>query len=302
MKFILALALAITAFAQTPTPQPEPTASTYDVSALTLLPTYTRASYKAAFGKDAPDFDVSRAPKTWFDGTQPTSGTSTYSILQGVNIVPLSLPSVEASSVNLPPDVQPQIPPSLAVIDSGVRYTGIMGLDDYLQVTVQRLENTAGCNNPSCVPTTINVADMVAQVQSSATYLCGWLANNNNMFHGGVDPVCANPAPVVAKYTSSISTWATAAAKVQQLMGIIPGTPCPFCDAIARPPVPMPIRALYPDESVGIASMMGGVIVRRSAAAPPAPSLPSAGGTFTDADRASLQQVLSILKLITGTK
>jgi hypothetical protein len=280
--------------AQVPTPRPEPTASSYDLSELSLLPQYNRVSFKAAFGKDAPAFDMGRAPKTWFDSTQACAATvnSNYQILSGSNLVALTIPSCDASTVNLPPDLQPQFPPVLQVHDSGVRYTSLADLDTYLQNAVYLMEASA-----LTATAPIDASQMIAQIQPDAQYLCSWQTLNDSTFHGGVDPNCNNQAPLVAKYSALVTTWAQAAATVQDLMGIVPGTPCKFCDAIAKAPVPMPVRPLYSDEKVALASMMGGLIVVRI---PPAAPVTVQGGTFTDADRQALQQVLQILKGITG--
>jgi hypothetical protein len=134
-------------------------------------------------------------------------------------------------------------------------------------------------------------------VQPDAQYLCTWLSFNDAHFHGGIDPNCANQAPLIAKYSDLIKTWAQAAVVVQDLMGSVPGTRCKFCDAMAASPVPMPVRPLYPDEKIALASMMGGQIIVRTL--PPKP-VEVQGGTFTDADRKALQQVLQILKGLTG--
>jgi hypothetical protein len=282
--------------AQVPTPRPEPAATSYDTSELNLLPTYTLATFKAAFGKDAANFDITRAPKTWFDSTQTCSpgGQSSYQVLVGSNLAPLTISSCDAATVNLPPAGQPQFPAALEVHDSGVRYTGMVDLDTYLQGAVNKMEVAA-----TTATTPIDIGTMTAQVQPDAQYLCTWQSSNDVYFHGGVDPNCANPAPLIAKYSGLLTTWAQAAIVVQDLMGVVPGTACKFCDAIAKAPVPMPVRPLYPDEKISVLGIMGGYIVLRTP--PPAP-VTVQGGTFTDTDRQALQQVLQILKMLTGQK
>jgi hypothetical protein len=297
MKLICALCLSCAAcFAQVPTPRPEPAATSYDTSELNLLPSYTRATFQAAFGKDAPDFDLSRPPKSWFDSTQTCSpnGKSNYQVLSGSNLTPLTISSCDAATVNLPPAGQPQFPAAVEVHDSGVRYTGMVDLDTYLQAAVNRIEVAA-----MTATTPIDVSKMAAQVQPDAQYVCNWQSLNDASFHGGVDPNCGNPVALVSKYSGLVTTWAQAAAVVQDLMGVVSGTPCKFCDAIAKAPVPMPVRPLYADEKISVLGIMGGFVVLRI---PPPTPVTVQGGTFTDVDRQALQQVLQILKLLTGQK
>jgi hypothetical protein len=282
--------------AQIPTVRPEPAATSYDTSELNLLPQYNRSTFKAAFGQDAPAFDISRPPKTWFDSTQAClrPANSNYQVLAGFNLALLTIPSCDAASVNLLPDVQPQFPPVLVVKDSGVRYTGVMDLDTYLQVAVNRIETSA---MPPISVAAIDASKLAAELPGDAQFLCTWQNLNDPHFHGGIDPACANQSSVVAKYTDILKSWGTEAAALQDLMGTVPGTPCKFCDAIAKPAVAMPVRPLYPDEKISIASMMGGMVVLRI---PPAQPIPAQGGNFTDADRHALLQILQILKSITG--
>ncbi len=302
----LFLSLLINAHAQAPTPQTEPSATVYDVGQLNLFPSYTRTTYKAATGKDAPAFDVTRAPKFWFDST----AGGHYQTISGFTLVPFTLTAAEASTVNLPPDVTPSMPAALTIVDDGIRYGGIAGLDVYLQNVVRTAELGPG-GGTMAITAPINPATIAATVASgpfgtspgiagAAQALCAWLAGNNQMFRGGLDPACSAPAALIAKYTASIDAWAAVAAGVQVEMGLVPGTPCTYCAAIARPPVAMPVRALYPDERIQVGGMMGGVIVMRLAA--PSQTAPSTGSGdgYGPADRAMLQDVQARLKQLMG--
>ncbi len=276
-KFLILLILSLSAWAQTPTPRPEPSATTYGVDELSLFPTYTRASFKAVFGKEAPAFDVTKAPKFWFDITPGT--TKMYNTLSGAVVTPLGLTQVEASSVNIPDISQPQYPGSFQVVDDKVRYTSQVDLDVWLQSFVS---NTEGNVNKSIL---IDPVGLGNQIPAQAAYLCSFLKTNDQTFHGGIDPACNNPQPLIAKYTNVLVGWAMQAAKIQDLMGMVPGTPCKYCDAVAKPAVGTPIRPLFPDETL-TASMMGGVMVTRTS---------SGVGGFTDADRSLLKAIASKL-------
>ncbi len=314
MKNLLSLLLlCFSVRAQVPTPQPEPTATSYDTSVLNLLPSYNLASFKAVTGTDAPEFDVTKAPKFWFDSTKSCSVPSVaYKSQAGTNLVPFSVTGCDAAAVNIPPASQPQMPAVLNVVDDGVRYTSLADLDVYLQNQVYLAESLMLTNGGSpastgqaVVVTPIDPTKAAGTIAGWANYICQFQTFNDLHFHGGVDPACNNAAAkaaAIAKYSAAIQDWATQAAKVQDLMGIVPGTPCKFCDAVAKAPVPMPVRDLFPDERLQVASMMGGVLVVRTPAVGPAPQAPvqSPGGGFLDSDRAMLQQVLQILKGITG--
>lgn len=290
-KLILGLVLMLGGcFAQTPTVRPEPTATSYDVSELSLFPTYTAASYQTAFGQ-VPAFDVTRAPKFWFDSTV-NSGTKTYQVLSGLTYSTITLSATETSTVNIP--VSPAFPPVFVVVDDGVKFTGWADLDTYLQESLnqaetQALNNGGTATTPSGALTPIKASAIMGTVAGAAQYLCSVQNGNNTIFHGGVDPNCSNPTPLVNKYTALANTWAQAAAKVQTLLGSVPGTPCLYCAASALAPVQMPVRALYPNEQVQVAGLMGGVIVTQTT--------PITGTSdFTTTDRATLNQILTIVQ------
>lgn len=80
----------------------QPNKPVYGFGDLGLFVAYTRDSYKAEFGVDAPNWDPSRPVKTWFD----TSGGTTYNVPSNVtnpaSIVPMALSASDAASVNLP--------------------------------------------------------------------------------------------------------------------------------------------------------------------------------------------------------
>src|ERR1700733_14178395 len=114
MKFLrasLLLAVAMVSHqlaAQVPSAQPQPNAPAYGTNVLQLLPTYTRASYLAAFGKQAPAYDMTRPPKAWFDSTKDCSNPaamSSYNVLKvSANVASegtLVISNCDASRINL---------------------------------------------------------------------------------------------------------------------------------------------------------------------------------------------------------
>ena len=87
----------------------QPDQASYGPDALALFRTYTRDTYLAAFGVQAPAWDVSRAPKFWFDSTVDVSAPSNvavYKVVDSTSGTPalrqLVIPAAEAAAVNLP--------------------------------------------------------------------------------------------------------------------------------------------------------------------------------------------------------
>ena len=117
--------------------------------ALPLFKTFNRIGYKAANGGvEAPEYDPARDVKLWLD-TAAKSGHTTYATLETNSdgsytdppkFVPLYLPVVIASTVNLPPDPSEfpawDPPPSDAlIISGGIAVSGIN--PTYLSTAVQ---------------------------------------------------------------------------------------------------------------------------------------------------------------------
>lgn len=80
----------------------QPDLASYGISALNQFQTWTRASYLAAFGAQAPSYDPTQATRTWFD---TTSQPGPYSVIQvsgtSAVVVPFAVP-VNVTVPNLP--------------------------------------------------------------------------------------------------------------------------------------------------------------------------------------------------------
>jgi hypothetical protein len=87
----------------------QPGSEYYGVDSIALFKNYTRDAYRAAFGIEAPAFDPSRPPKSWFDSSADTSypeNMSIYKVLARDGkgnwaIRQMIIPSGEAATVNL---------------------------------------------------------------------------------------------------------------------------------------------------------------------------------------------------------
>ena len=51
----------------------QPNTEFYGLQDLALFKSYSRDSYRAAFGVEAPAYDLSRRPKSWFDSSVDVS-------------------------------------------------------------------------------------------------------------------------------------------------------------------------------------------------------------------------------------
>jgi hypothetical protein len=108
---------SLTAPESQPASPAQPNLPDYGFGSLALFQSYTRASYLAAFGIQAPNWDATRAPKAWFDtsGTSPStylapnllaasgsSGEQALTVIDATTAQPRPLTLEEAAAVNIP--------------------------------------------------------------------------------------------------------------------------------------------------------------------------------------------------------
>jgi hypothetical protein len=152
-----------------PTVPAQPNLPDYGFGFLALFTSYTRASYLAAFGLQAPNWDATKAPKAWFDtsGTSPStylapnlsaasgsSGEQPLTVIDAATGQPRPLTPEEAAAVNIPGLISyPQhvIAPSEAVQQG----TGAILNPTYLSTFAQAVELAIAWG----VPPTFGVSD-----------------------------------------------------------------------------------------------------------------------------------------------
>lgn len=92
----------------TPVIPPQPNTPYYTGSALNILPEYTRISYRAAQGIDAPAGDITKRPKFWADSTVGSAAliNVTYPYFDTITSPPsvkqMTMSQFEASQFNIP--------------------------------------------------------------------------------------------------------------------------------------------------------------------------------------------------------
>lgn len=277
-----------------PVAPPQPDEASYSPAALALFQEYTRESYRAAFGVDAPAWDPARQFKTWFDSSvfTPQPNTIAYQIF-GQNpagawgFQTLTLLLADAAAVNLP------------------------GAITYPQYVVQPTSATRGASGMSA-----NYLSLAADANALLPTFYG-----TSLVDQGVTPVF----PVVYPADEPRRMWAIVLPNGNQLNvgllmlernaggigspghwdtstdGSAGGYPLWVADAPAsngfddtRPHCAMPVRALLPNEAVGMQTLgiLQSPVILRSDLGQAAAEL---AGQFTPADRHNLNEVYRIL-------
>lgn len=92
-----------------PLSNPQPNAEVYGVPALELFGAFSRESYRAQYGKEAPAFDQAKPPKYWLDESDHGEAEEVPYLFvrsdgQTARLVTRHLTPAEAGEVNIPPD------------------------------------------------------------------------------------------------------------------------------------------------------------------------------------------------------
>jgi hypothetical protein len=263
----------------------QPNSLAYGTSDLALFTTYTRASYLAAFGQQAPAWDPSRVRKSWFDSTVDTSDPSNVAVYKVISIDStgnwgvhqMLMPASEAASVNLPGAVTYppySVPPTQVTSGGSPINPNYLSLQSDAQALMTALGGTgllAESGNsvfpiiyPASEPRRIWDFVIDGQLVNAGALL---LAQNAN----GIG------APGHWDLTSGEPVWKADPAP-------------PTGENDARPPRWIPVRDLLPNEKLQ-AGLMGVSVVRTDLQN----QQQMEEGAFTADDRATLQQIYQIL-------
>jgi hypothetical protein len=273
-----------------PVTPPQPDLEVYGVQELALFSTYTRDTYQAAFGMQAPAWDPTRLTKTWFDSTVDTSNpanTATYQIVTTDQtnawvVASMTVPAQEAATVNLtgavsyPPYV---VAPTDATRGGSVLNPVYLSLESQAQTFMAQFGATTVIDEgatpefPAVYPPDEprRLWDIVINgiaVNAGALLLA--------MNAGGVG------APGAWDSTGGQPAW-------------VPAAPAPTGANDTRPPRPMPVRSLLPNEKLQ-AGLMGVSVVRTDLQQ----QADQQAGQFTPDDRATLQQIYEIVNRLAG--
>jgi hypothetical protein len=264
----------------------EPNLLAYGVLELALFANYTRDSYLAAFGVQAPAWDPNRVKKTWFDSTVDTSdpaNLAVYKIVgrdstgQNYAIKQMVIPSSEAAAVNLPGAITY---PVYVVGASSVTRAGVGVNPNYLSLEADArglmtlfgatglIDEGSSAVFPTIYPPTEQrrMWDILFKGEPLNVGLLMLQQNVNGMGAPGSWDISTND-PV----------WVGAPAAATGLND-------------SRQARDMPVRDLFPNEKFQI-GLMGISIVRTDLQT----QANQAAGEFTPDDRATLQRIFQIV-------
>jgi hypothetical protein len=274
----------------TPISQPvtpsQPNLIAYGIQALALFTTFTRDTYQAAFGIQAPAWDPTRLRKTWFDSTVDTSNpanVTVYKILgrdQNFNwaITEMVMLSSEAASANLPGALTY---PAYVITPSEVTRagTGINPLYLSLESDAQALMAVVGGTG------------LLDEGSGGGVFPTVYPANEPRrlwdiVFEGHPVNVGALLALEYANGIGAPGSWDSSSGEPVWIPA--PAAPTGLDDV--RAPRDMPVRDLLPNEKIQ-AGLMGVSILRTDLQQ----QANEQAGQFTPDDRATLQQIYQIV-------
>lgn len=273
----------------TPMSQPvipaQPDTLAYGIQQLGLFVSYTRDSYLAAFGVQAPAWDPTRLTKTWFDTTVDTSSPTNVAVYKIVaqdssgnwGLQQMVMPASEAATVNLTGSVT--YPPYvIAPTDATSTGTGINPLYLSLEADAQALMTELG--GSGLLDEGARPLYPIVYPPDEPRRVWDFLVNGNLVNAGALI------ASMNANGIGYPGQWET------QNGGPVwvPDPPAPTGANDMRPPRPMPVRNLLSNEELQ-AGLMGVSVVRTDLLE----QQNEADGQFTPDDRATLQQIYQIV-------
>jgi len=263
----------------------------YAVSELALFRSFTRDSYRTAFGAEPPAYDPRRLIKKWFDSTVDSSQASDVALYRifgydakGMPVLrQLVLPAAEAATVNLAGDVQ--YPPYVVAPGKATR-TGALVNPRYLSLqadAIALLHEVGGQDlkdeGMDTVFPTLYPADeprrvWVFQFKGYSVNAGLALYDKNSKGIG---------APGKWDFSGSGPAW-------------VPTQPGPTGLDDLRPPRDLPLRDLLPNER-----LQGGLVQEVSVFRTDLqPIVPAQTDGFSGQDRSNLQSILQIVSKLAG--
>ena len=278
--------------ANNPVSQPvvpaQPSTEFYNIQDLVLFKAYSRDSYRAAFGVEAPAYDPARVLKTWFDSTVDVSNPGDVAVYRIVAqtkdgngiLQQMVMPAQEAATVNLPGAVQYapyMVTPTLATRGGSVMNPIYLSLESDARALMTEL---GGANLQQ-----EDLPSFPASYPSNEPRRAWYFLTQGQSINVGALLLMSNAKGVGAPGHWDISS-------PQPLW--VPDPPAPTGEDDTRPPRAMPVRDLMPNEQL-YTGMMGILGVVRTDLQKTADE---ASGQFTPDDRAMLRSIyLAVSKL-----
>lgn len=269
----------------------QPDQAIYGLSALQRVPLYTRVSFSAAFGTQAPDFDSTKPPKYWFDSTADTSNATNLAVYKQISVSGLSadvaqlqMPATEAAAVNIPGLI---IFPPYAILSTAATIDGqpinadvLSGYQDAVNLAASWNLGSSAVFDGDAAIGPFSVAYPASETRRQ------WMI----LFQGAAQNVGVSVATMYAKGMGHPGAWDLSGAEPIWIPtpdppdGITSGVPQPGTE------VPVPVRALLPNEQ--IISTLGGAMIARTDMS----SASTDSGGFGAADRATLLWIQQALQ------
>lgn len=271
-----------------PAAQAQPAQISYGVESLALFESYTRESYRAAFGDEAPPWDPSRCTKTWFDSTVEMTAPGravAYTVVErdeGGNWIlqPMALSAAEAAMVNLPGAIS--YPPYVIRPTNATR-GGAPVSPLYLSLENEARTLMLELGATGLLDEGINAFAPVFYPADEPRRMWALIGSGGQQNNAGGLLRMKNAAGVGAP-----GHWRNSGGKVAWIAD--PAAPSGFDDP--RPPVEMPVRGLLPNEELRPGVMGFGVLVYRTDLEQ---ERAMRNGAFTQEDRKKLDEILRIV-------
>lgn len=277
-----------------PVAPPQPDEDIYSPVNLALFQEYTRESYRSTFGVDAPPWDAARLYKAWFDSSvfTPQPNTVTYQIFGqdatgAWGFQNLTLAFADAAAVNLPGAITyPKY-----VVQPTAATRGASGMSaNYLSLASDANALLPTFGGTSIVDQGITPVFPVVYPADEPRRMWAIVAPNGNQLNVGLLLLERNVGGI-----GSPGRWDTSADSSPGGYPVWladPAAPSGLDDT--RPHCAMPVRALLPNERIGIQTLgiLASPVIMRSDLGQAAAEL---AGQFTPTDRQTLNEVYRIL-------
>lgn len=272
-----------------PVTPPVPNQASYSPADLELFQTYTRASFLAAFGFEAPVYDTSQPTRNWFD-TSASPGP--YPVVSGLSIVPLAVPK----NVTLPNLAGAFLYP--AWVNSPTT-TAMLQLPGEVPAPANA-EFLCSFADAEAVVAALPAGSAVSEDPNDANVNWGAETRRNYTvtIPGVSGPQYCQPLRAAMTHiitVPSTSTYVSGGVGSPGAFQLVGGAPqwFPIADPglSAGPAMPVPVRPLAPGESLQ-SGILGAVQVVNANFGTPA----AAGGGLTAAQAAQLNRIQAIME------
>jgi hypothetical protein len=227
-----------------PVVPPQPSTEFFSIQDLALFKSYSRESYRAAFGVEAAAYDPSRLRKSWFDSTvdvsDPANVAVYYIAAKGPDgngsLRQMVIPAQEAATVNLPGRISYPpyvVSPTLATRGGSNLNAIYLSLESDAQALMKELGGTSLqqeelASFPGSYPSDEPRRAWCFALQGQASNVGALLLNRNAQGVG---------APGHWDVSSPGPVW-------------VPDPPAPTGADDTRQPREMPVRSLLPNEQL----------------------------------------------------